>query len=166
MSARRVRILPTKAIYLNGSTTTTAINNSGIVVNNNNILIISVPLFRAAEFTLREGQRIVTFTNNRFYQTATRTQTTGAQHSAIWISNTSGNNFLISGNTIGFAAANGTGTYNFVAVSSSSVLIPIFLSVGTTTASSVQNNTIAGIAMSGAGSGTSSSAAFRRDLCK
>src|SRR5205085_7778537 len=75
--------------------------------------------------------------------------------------NTSENNFLISGNTIGFAGNTGTGTYNFVAVSSSSVLIPIFLSVGTTTATSVQGNTIAGIAMSGAGSGTSSSAAFR-----
>src|SRR5207247_1434251 len=54
-----------------------------------------------------------------------------------------------------------TGTYNFVAFSSSSVLVPVLLSVGTTTATSVQGNTIAGIAMSGAGAGTSSSAAFR-----
>ena len=102
-----------------------------------------------------------TVSNNRFYQTGTRTQTTGAQHSAVWIDYTSGNNTLVSTNLIGFGAANGTGTYNFVSVSTS-VFIPIFLNVNTTgTATSLQGNTIAGIAMSGASSGTSSSAPFR-----
>jgi hypothetical protein len=153
--------LPTKGIYLNGSTTTTAINNSGILVNNNNIFDYFGAAVASAGIYVSTGNTDCNFTNNKFYQTGTRTQTTGAQHSAIWIANSSGNNFLIGGNTIGFAASNGTGTYGFVAVSSSSVLIPIFLSVGTTTATSVQGNTIAGIAMSGAGAGTSTSAAFR-----
>jgi Peptidase family C25 len=153
--------LPTKGVYMNGSTTTTAINNSGNTISGNNIFDYFGAAVSSTAIYVSSGNTDNNFTNNKFYQTATRTQTTGAQHSAIWIANTSGNNFLISGNTIGFASNTGTGTYNFVAVSSSSVLIPIFLSVGTTTATSVQGNTIAGIAMSGAGSGTSSSAAFR-----
>jgi hypothetical protein len=154
--------LPTKGIYFSGSSNTDpGTGNSGNIVTGNNIFDYFGAAVTSAGIYVSSGTTGGTFSNNKFYQTATRTQTTGAQHSAIWITNTSGNNYQVTGNTIGFAAANGTGTYNFVAVSSSSVLIPIFLSVGTTTATSVQGNTIAGIAMSGAGAGTSSSAAFR-----
>ncbi|MBL8032045.1 MAG: hypothetical protein JNK33_07065, partial [Candidatus Doudnabacteria bacterium] len=151
--------LSTKGIYMNGSTSTTAINNSGNVFNNNNIFDYFGAAVSSAGIYISTGNTDNNITNNRFYQTATRTQTTGAQHSAIWITNTSGNNFQITGNTIGFASSAGTGTYTFAGVSSSSVLIPIFLNVGTTTATSVQGNTIKAIAMSGAVSGTSSSAA-------
>jgi len=153
--------LPTKGIYMNGSTTTTAINNSGNTFNNNNIFDYFGAAVSSAGVYISSGNTDNNITNNKFYQTASRTQTTGAQHSAVWITNTSGNNFLVSGNTIGFASSAGTGTYTFVGVSSSSLLIPIFLNVGTTTSTSVQGNTIAGMAMSGAVSGTSSSAAFR-----
>ncbi|MDZ4702367.1 MAG: MopE-related protein, partial [Saprospiraceae bacterium] len=152
--------LPTKGIYLNGSTTTTAINNSGIIVNNNNIFDFFGAAVSSAGIYVGNGNTDCNFTNNRFYQTATRTQTTGSQHSAVWISNLSGNNFQVTGNTIGFASSTSTGIYTFVGVSSSA-LIPIFLNVGTTTASNASSNTIAGIAVSGAVSGTSFSAAFR-----
>ncbi|MBZ5640358.1 MAG: hypothetical protein LAO51_16580, partial [Acidobacteriia bacterium] len=153
--------LPTKAVYINGTTTSSSYYNSGIVINGNNIYDYFGAAVTSAGVYIAGGSTDDNVTNNRFYQTATRTQTTGAQHSAIWITNSSGNNYLVSGNTIGYASGAGTGTYGFVAVSSSSVLIPIYLSVGTTTATSVQGNTIAGIAMSGAGAGTSSSGAFR-----
>jgi trimeric autotransporter adhesin len=153
--------LPTKGVYSNGSTTTTAINNSGIVIDNNNIFDCFGAAVTSGAVYIAGGSTDITVSNNRIYQTATRTQTTGAQHSGIWISNsTSGNNFQITGNTIGFASSTQTGTYTFAGVASSSV-IPVFLSVGTTTASSVQGNTIAGIAMSGVLSGTSSSSPFR-----
>ena len=151
--------LPTKGVYFNGSTTTTAINNSGNVITGNNIFDYFGAAVSSAGIYVAGGTTDCTFTNNKFYQTATRTQTTGAQHSAIWVIN--GNNYLVSGNTIGFASSAGTGTYTFVGVSSSSVLIPIYLNVGTVTNTSVQGNTIAGIAMSGLVSGTSSGAPFR-----
>ena len=154
--------LPTKGIFINGSTTTTALANSGIVINNNNIHdYFGASVASAGIYVGSGGSTDDNFTNNRFYQSATRTQvTTASQHSAIWITNTAGNNFLVAGNTIGFATSAGTGTYTFVTISGSS-FVPIFLSVGTTTATSVQGNTIAGIAISGAAASTGTSATFR-----
>src|SRR5436190_3213556 len=90
--------LPTKGIYFNGSTTTTALNNSGISVTNNNIFDYFGAAVTSGGIYVNGGTTDCSFTGNRFYQTAPRTQTTGSQHSAIWISNTSGNNFLISNN--------------------------------------------------------------------
>lgn len=152
--------LPTKAIYGSGSTSTTAINNSGNSITSNNIFDYFGAAVTSSGVFLSSGNTDWTISNNKFYQTAPRTQTTGAQHSAIQISNTSGNNFLISGNTIGFAAANGTGTYTLVAVSGTT-FVPVSLNVGPTTATSVQGNSVAGIAISGAASGSSSTAPFR-----
>lgn len=153
--------LSTKGIYGNGTTTATSYFNSGIIITGNNIYDYFGAAVSSGGVYVGGGCTDWTISNNKFYQTATRTQTTGAQHSAIWLAASSGNNFSISGNTIGYSSNTGTGTYTFVGVSSSSVLVPIFLSVGTTTVTSVQGNTIAAIAMSGAVSGTSSSAAFR-----
>eukprot|EP01035_Chromulina_nebulosa_P021672 gene21672-28044_t len=153
--------LPTKGIYLNGSTTTTAIGNSGNTFNGNNIFNYFGAAVSSAGVYMGGGTTDNNVTNNKFYQTATRTQTTGAQHSAVWITNTSGNNYQVTGNTIGYASSSATGTYTFVGVSSSSVWIPIFLSVGTTTASNASSNTITALAMSGAVSGSGSSAIFR-----
>ena len=154
--------LPTKGIYFSGSSNTDpGTANSGIIINNNNIFDYFSTTVSTAGIDLNSGTVGTTVSNNKFYQTATRTMTTTSlTHSAIRISNTSGNAYQITGNTIGFAAANGTGTYTVVATATSPI-IPINLSVGSTTATSVQNNTIAGMAISGASSGTSSSAAFR-----
>lgn len=151
--------LPTKGIYMNGSTTTTAINNSGNTIINNNIYNFFGATVTSAGVYIGSGNTDNNINNNRFYQTAARGQTTSAQHSAVWIATTSGNNFQITGNTIGYAAAGGTGTYTFVGTTNS-VFIPIYLSVGSTTATSVQGNTIAGIALSGSMSGTTNSAPF------
>jgi hypothetical protein len=156
--------LPTKGIYFSGtSNTDPGTANSGITINNNNIFDYFSATVSSAGIDLIAGTVGTTISNNRFYQTATRTQTsTGLTHSGIRINNTTGNAYQITGNTIGFAAANGTGTYTFVFPSTTTAaFIPINLSVGTTTATSVQGNTIAGIAMSGAASGTSTSAPFR-----
>lgn len=151
--------LPTKGIYMNGSTTTTAINNSGNTIINNNIYNFFGATVTSAGVYISTGNTDNNITNNRFYQTAARSQTTSAQHSAVWIATTSGNNFQITGNTIGYAAAGGTGTYTFVGTTNSR-FIPIYLSVGSTTATSVQGNTIAGIALSGSMSGRTNSAPF------
>ena len=155
--------LPTKGIYFSGSSNTDpGTANSGIVINGNNIFDYFGASVASAGIDLNSGTTGTVISNNKFYQTATRTQvTTGSTHSGIRISNTSGNGYQITGNTIGFASATGTGTYAFVGISASSIFIPINLSVGTTTATSVQGNTVKAISMSGAMSGVSSSGAFR-----
>jgi hypothetical protein len=145
---------------MEGTTTTTAKNNSGNTFINNNIYDFFGATVKSAGIYIGTGNTDINITNNRFYQTAARTQTLGRQHSAVWINNPSGNNFQITGNTIGYAAAGGTGTYTFVGVGSSQ-FVPIDLYVGSTTATSVQGNTIAGIALSGSMSGTTTSAPFR-----
>jgi trimeric autotransporter adhesin len=151
--------LPTKGIYGSGSIGTTAVNNSGITISNNNIYDYFGVDVASAGIYIDNGNTDWTISNNKFYQTATRTQTTGSQHSALWIANTtSGNNFSITGNTIGYSTFSGTGSYTLVGVSGTS-FAPIYLSLASSgTASSVQNNTIAGIAMSGTQSGTTTSA--------
>ncbi|AWA28795.1 hypothetical protein HYN48_01095 [Flavobacterium magnum] len=153
--------LPSKGIYINGSTTTTALNNSGNTFNGNNIFDYFGAAVSSAGIYIAGGATDTNITNNKFYQTAARTQTTGAQHSAVWIANTSGNNYQVTGNIIGFANAGGTGTYSFVGVSSSSIFVPIHCLAGTTTASSVSSNTISNISVSGAISGTTSTGPFR-----
>ena len=121
---------------------------------------------QAREYIVSAGNTDNTFSSNKFYQTATRTQTTGAQHSAIWIANTSGNNFQITGNTIGYASNSGTGTYNFVGFGTTSRFIAIYLNIGSITASSVQGNTITAINISGVTGGTSTTSAFMASVCR
>ncbi|MES2565346.1 MAG: T9SS type A sorting domain-containing protein [Bacteroidota bacterium] len=152
--------LPTKGIYMNGSTATTAINNSGNTILNNYIFDYFGAAVSSAGIYIAGGNTDHIIQNNLFYQTGPRTQTTGAQHSAIWITNTSGNNFQVTGNTIGYASSSQTGLYSMIGVASSA-FVPIFLNVGTTVASNASSNTISGINFSGALSGTSSGAPFR-----
>ncbi|MGK4568342.1 beta strand repeat-containing protein [Flavobacterium sp. 3HN19-14] len=157
---------------MNGSTSTTAINNSGNTFSNNNIYDYFGAAVSSSGIYISSGNTDNIITGNNFYQTATRTQTTASQHSSIWIANTSGNNTLISANKIGFAtypsatgtgsatAGTGSGKYTFVGIASS-VFVPVFLNVGSTTATSVQGNTISDIAISGAMSGTTSTTSVR-----
>jgi PKD-like domain/Ig-like domain CHU_C associated/GEVED domain/Secretion system C-terminal sorting domain len=153
--------LPTKCIYFTGtSNTDPGTANSGITINNNNIFDFFSATASSAGIDLNSGTTNITISNNRFYQSATRTQTSGVAHRAININNSSANNVQVTGNTIGYSSSAGTGTYNFVGIASST-FIPIFFSVGTTTACTATSNTVTAIAVSGAMSGTSSSAAFR-----
>ena len=152
--------LPSKCVYFSGtSNTDPGTANSGIVINNNNIFDYFSATVSSSGIDLNSGSVGTTISNNRFYQTATRTQTTtGLTHRPISINNTSGGGYQITGNIIGFATNTGTGTYTFVfPTTTTGSFIGIYLNLGTTTASSVQNNTIAGIAVSGGASGTGSS---------
>ena len=137
--------LPSKAICFTG---TAGFPNDNITITNNNIYDFFNAGVTSSGIDLTNlGTSNVSITNNRFYQTNTRTQTTGTTHSCIRIGNASGNNFTITGNTIGYNSSAGTGTYNFVGIAGS-IFNPIMLSVGAATASSIQNNTIAGISHS------------------
>jgi len=154
--------LPSKGIYFSGSSNTDpGTANSGIVITGNNIFDYFSATASSSGIDINSGTVGTIISNNKFYQTGTRTMTsTSLTHSAIRISNTSGNAYQITGNTIGFASSAGTGMYTLVATATSPIIM-INLSVNTVTATSVQGNTIAGIAISGTSSGTSSSGAFR-----
>lgn len=146
---------PVNAIYSVGTTTTSSHFNDNVTISNNNIS----NFFSAGSATnglfAGSGNSGWTISDNKFFQTVTRTYTSGNTHNAIQVSNSSGSGFTITGNTIGYASSAGTGTYT-MAGTVATRFIGINVSVGTAAPSSVQNNTITGISIStssGASSG-------------
>mgnify|MGYP001310950592 FL=1 len=144
--------LPTKGILGNGSTSTTAIGNSGIVINNNNIFDYFGSAVTSSGIAINGGCNTWTITNNRFYQTGTRTWTTGATHRAIDMNSSTSSSgvqgMTITGNIIGYASNSQTGVYTLTG--STGKLQGIFFS-GITggTVSNINNNTVAAVNLSG-----------------
>ncbi len=156
--------LPTKCIYGNGSLTTTAIGNSGNIINNNNIFDYFGAAVTSAGIATGGGCNAWSITNNRFYQTGTRTWTTGAIHNAINIQNTTATSgaqgFTITGNIIGYASNTQTGTYTLTGSTGKFNGIT-FNGITGGTISNINSNTFASISMTGVtSSGTSSSSPF------
>lgn len=87
------------------------------------------------------GNTDFTITNNKIYQPSALTPTTGNYHMGIRV-NSTGNNFTITNNSIGYANASGTGTTTYSG-NYAIRYVGIYLTLGTTTASSIQNNRIA-----------------------
>ncbi|MEI6348300.1 MAG: T9SS type A sorting domain-containing protein [Bacteroidota bacterium] len=133
---------PFNAIYSLGTATSTATNNSSNTISNCNIYNFSNLGGIANGIYLSTGNTDWTINANNFYQTATRTKTGAATDYGINISNT-GNNYIITNNNIGGGAASCGGTAWTVAGAFGNRFVGINLTVGTTTATSVQNNTIA-----------------------
>ncbi|HKP54355.1 MAG TPA: C25 family cysteine peptidase [Chloroflexia bacterium] len=157
--------LPANAIYSLG--TSAAVDNSGITISSNNIF----DYFSAASVSVginvsSTGNSAWTINSNRLYQTATRTYTTANTHNGINIGVGSG--YTINNNVIGFANSSGTGTTNLAGITTAGTFsgtFPSSYTLGTATlnatryiainaaftaagtASSIQNNTIAGFAL-------------------
>ena len=150
--------LPAKAISSLGSTASTTLYNSGIEISSNEIFDYWSAAAPSHGIYLGDGTTDWTISGNRFFQTGTRTQTGAAAHSAIEVASAIGNNnHVVSGNIIGYASAAGTGTYTFVGGAINSRFLPIrFSNAGTTSASSVQGNTITAISLTGIVGGTGS----------
>jgi hypothetical protein len=150
--------LPRKAIFFGGNSTgaASALNNSDNTITNCNIYDYFSATATNSGLYLGSGTAKTIISNNKFYQTGTRTCTVSASdHSAIQIENTAhGQDISITGNTIGFASSTGTGTYTFTA-GVASKFYPIIFNGVTAVASTINNNTIAGIS-----STTSSSTAL------
>lgn len=153
--------LPTKGILCNGSTAATT-GNSGLVINNNNIFDYFGAAVTSAGVAVNGGCKDSSITNNRFYQTGTRTWTTGALHNAIFLNSatsTSGvQGFTVTGNIIGYASNTQTGTYT---LTGSTGLFRAIVHNGISggTVSNINSNTIASVSMTGvtsSGTGTSS----------
>ena len=155
--------LPAAAITSTGSTTSSAVYNRGNIITGNNIFDFFSQTTQSNGVYLGADNSTWTIGNNRFYQTAARTQTTGALHSPIQVNGTGNDGHLISGNIIGFANSAGTGTYNFVGASNTSRFAAINITAATNTAAtaiSIQGNTITAINISGTIGGASTGSSF------
>ena len=102
-----------------GSATGIAIENSNVTINNNNLFDYFSATLASRAVNVNAGNTDWVISNNRIYQTATRTFTSATPTTAagIFVSNTStvatGNNFQITGNTIGFASNTATGVLTY-----------------------------------------------------
>ncbi|MFY7883667.1 MAG: BNR-repeat neuraminidase N-terminal domain-containing protein, partial [Dolichospermum sp.] len=131
-------------IYSLGTTTSTAHNNSGNTISNCNIydFYVTGATSTMTGILVGAGNTDWTISTNSVYQTNSRTATTGASTiNAITVS--SGNNHSITGNFIGGSTSSAGGTAWTQTLALASRFVGINLAVGTTAASSVQNNTIA-----------------------
>jgi hypothetical protein len=156
--------LPSKGILGNGSTSTTAIGNSGIVIRNNNIHDYFAAAVTSAGVATNAGCNNWTVDSNRFYQTGTRTWTTGAIHNAIVLINataTSGmQGAIVTNNIIGYATSSQTGTYTLTGSTGKFIGINVnAITLGTL--NRISKNTVASVSLSGVtSSGTGTTAAF------
>ncbi len=145
--------LPSKAIYCNGTTTNTAVGNSNITISNNNVFDYFQPAVTSAGVFAGAGCNTWTISNNRFYQTATRTWTTGSNHRAIELSSSaigSGiQGMTVTGNTIGYSSNAQTGTYTMTGSSGKfgGILLSAISASGPGAANVVSNNTIANVSL-------------------
>nr|MCU0422581.1 hypothetical protein [Bacteroidia bacterium] len=133
--------LPTVGVFCSG-TNTSGQENSGITISGCNIANYFNPTSVTNGIFVSTGGMGWTISSNKLYQTATRTYTTANTHNGISV--ISGSGHTITGNTIGYAASNGTGTYT-LAGTVATRFIGINLGVGTAAATSVQGNIIASI---------------------
>lgn len=155
--------LPLSCIHSLG---TASMSNSNNTVNNCNIsnYYRSSAAVSSAGILLNTNNSTWTITNNRLFQTATRTYISTAIHYGIYAA--SGDGYIISGNIIGYASESGTGTTNMIGLSAGTLggTFPSDYTAGGTAVgltyraircdftaggavSSIQGNTIAGFAM-------------------
>lgn len=146
--------LPTRAIASFGSS-----DNANNTISNSLVFDFFAAAAQSRGIDIGPGNSAWRIVNNRIYQTAPRTQTSGAMHRIISIESVNGSQFDISGNTIGYAGAIATGLYTIAGVTGTS-LRPVYITVSNADTSVIQNNTIAGFNLSGALSGSGNNAVF------
>ena len=133
------------AVGIGSTGTASPADNSGNIIRYNNIYdfyLGNTSTNSTYGINLGAGNTDWTITNNNIYQTASRAYgTTATIHYGIYISNTSGNNFIITNNYIGGSTAS-AGSTAWTVTGGLYQLYGIYTSVGSTTASSIQNNTI------------------------
>jgi len=132
--------LPTKAIMGLG---TAANPNTGNLINNNNIFDFFNATTSVSGISVQANNDNWTISNNRIFQTAPRTFT-GATLRYVGITlNDSTGAFIVTGNVIGFSAADGTGTTTISGLDNE--FRGIDTNVSTTAPTSIQGNIISGI---------------------
>lgn len=147
--------LPSKGIYAQGSTTNATIANSNITITGNEISDFFLTGGCAGVYALT-GNTQWNITNNKIFQSATRTFTASGTMYGIYFSNsTYGAGIQINGNTIGYANNAATGTFTLAGtVAGAFQGVYLNMNASDTTTCNINNNTINNIAL------TSSSGTF------
>ncbi|MBP9935338.1 MAG: hypothetical protein KBF52_06170, partial [Pyrinomonadaceae bacterium] len=138
--------LPINGIF--SQNLTAATDNSSITISGNNISNFFNTNSASSAVNVNSGNSGWTVSNNKIFQTGTRTYLTAATHNGVFV--TSGSGYTVTGNTIGYAAANGTGIYTMTGTVLTR-FVAINLAVGTAATTSVQGNTVASISIAGIG---------------
>lgn len=137
--------------YANGSTTNTAIENSNVTVNNCEFYNYFLASGTQSAIYIATGNTSFSITNNKIYQTATRTITTSSTVYGIYCVNAGatalGENFAITGNTIGYNNNAGTGTMTYAAGATGGGFIGILFngSTASTGTNNINSNIISNI---------------------
>ena len=139
---------PTIAVFSGGSTSTVAQSNSNNSFTGCNIHDFFTNGQTAnSAFYMSTGTTAWTISNNSIYQTSTRTTTVATGYNIVFLSNSLGDGFTITGNSIGGTAPNCGGTPWTLTTSTAAItnfLYAIrFAASGVTNASTISNNTIA-----------------------
>jgi hypothetical protein len=139
---------PVNGIFSLGST---GFENSGNNISYNNFNNLFNPAIASSGIYLNSFNTSWGITGNSFYETTSLDPTSSVSYNAIQIAASTGSGFTISGNYIGGSTSFCGGTAMTKTASNDNVFYAINISVGTTTASSVQNNTIKNINWSNSG---------------
>ncbi len=130
---------PSNAIYSAG---TSGKENNGNIISNNYFYDFLNRSAASNGILLSSNTTAWTIDGNSFYETASFIPTASATYNVIQISNTFGNGFIVTNNYIGGNSALCGGAAWMKTNAANNIFTALNLNVGTTTASSVQNNTI------------------------
>jgi hypothetical protein len=131
---------PVNGIYSLG---TSGAENSGNTISNNNIYDFLNCGKASNGIFLSSNTTAWAISGNSFYETNNPFVPTAAvSYKVINIDNTTGNNFTVSNNFIGGNLADHSGVFTMDAGSKAYLFTGIYLNVGTSTATSVESNTI------------------------
>ncbi|MFZ4057292.1 MAG: hypothetical protein ACOYKE_04105 [Ferruginibacter sp.] len=132
---------PRNGIYGDGNVASTTLYNSGNIISNNNIYNYYSSTVAFNGIFLNGANTDFTITGNSFYQTVTRTLASTRGLSAVFIFNngSTGGVFQVTNNFVGGNAAGATGT---MTLTGAGAFIPFNFYVGSTTATTVQNNIV------------------------
>jgi hypothetical protein len=145
--------LPTNAIYSAG--TSTGVDNSSNSISYNNIQDYYNAAAASNGIFIASNSSAWTISDNKFFQTATRTCTaTGFIHRAINVITASGVDYTITNNTIGYANSSGTGVTTYAGAFPNRFLA-IEMTVGTSIPSDIQGNIIKALSLNHSTTATS-----------
>jgi len=141
---------PLYAIYSSGSS---AKDNSGNTITNNVVYDYLNRGTSSAAIYFASNTLSCTISGNSFYESSSFVPTAGGTYYGIRIDNTSMVDFTVSDNYIGGSSALCAGTWTKTAAYDNT-FYGIYLNIGTTTTSSIQNNTIRNFSWSNSGAAT------------
>jgi hypothetical protein len=132
--------LPACAVYAYGTSNSLANDNN--TISNCNIFNFWASSSNSYGIYIGSFNSNWIVTGNNLYQGSSRAATAAVTPTVIYITNTSGNNFIVTNNYIGGSSPNCGGSAWTVTGSFANKFQAMYLNVGTTAASSVQGNTI------------------------